>query len=105
VDLKSLRPIERRILRFVEDGVPREEIARRFGRSIGYVERVIALASLPRRRAREEVDGHGLRPIERCVLSWSARGASHAEIAPHFRRSERFIAQVEELAHYKLFVR
>ena len=102
MDESRLRPIERRILTLVEDGVPVAEIARRFHRSPTYVERVIALASLPVRHAHDNLDGHELRPIERCVLGWRTRGASPAEIAPHFRRSERFIAQVEELARYKL---
>lgn len=44
----------------------------------------------------------GLRPIERCILSWRAKGASYDEIAPRLARSPGFIARVEELAQYKL---
>ncbi len=36
------------------------------------------------------------------MLGWRDRGASHDEIAPMFRRSPAFVAQVEELARYKL---
>jgi hypothetical protein len=103
VDVTHLRPIERRILQLVQAGVPHAEIARRFRRSTDYVERVVMLATLPGRHARPDSDGdHHLRPLERCVLGWRARGATHAEIAPRFRRGESFVAQVEALARYKL---
>lgn len=98
----GLRPIERRILRLVDDGVPEAEIATRFRRSPDFVNRVIVLAHLPGRAATADADIIDLRPIERCVLGWRSRGASHAEIAPRFHRSEGFVAQVEELAQYKL---
>ena len=98
----GLRPIERRILRLVDDGVPEAEIATRFRRSPDFVNRVIVLAHLPGRAAAADADLFELRPIERCVLGWRSRGASHAEIAPRFHRSEGFVAQVEELAQYKL---
>ena len=97
----GLRPIERRMLRLVDDGVPEAEIASRFRRSPDFVARVITLARLPGRAA-PPGDGHHLRPLERCVLGWRSRGASHAEIAPRFHRSEAFVARVEELAQYKL---
>ena len=102
----ALRPIERRMLRLADDGVSEAEIAARFRRSPDFVHRVLDLARLPGRDASSglhETD-HGLRPLERCVLGWRARGASHAEIAPRFHRSEAFVAQVEELARYKLSV-
>ena len=98
----GLRPIERRILRLVDEGVPAVEIAVRFRRSPDYVNRVIALAKLPGRAAAPDADLFELRPIERCVLGWRSRGASHAEIAPRFHRGEAFVAQVEHLAQYKL---
>jgi hypothetical protein len=107
----SLRPIERRMIRLDDDGVPRAEIGRRFRRSPEYVDRVLVLAHLPGRAAQAHAQlSHGtlgrgeraLRPLERCVLGWRDRGASHDEIAPMFRRSPAFVAQVEELARYKL---
>lgn len=98
----GLRPIERRMLRLVEDGVPEAEIAARFRCSPDFVARVITLARLPGRTAPVGGGRQHLRPLERCVLGWRSRGASHAEIAPRFRRSEAFVARVEEFAHYKL---
>lgn len=105
----SLRPIERRMVRLDDDGVPRAEIGRRFRRSPEYVNRLLVLAHLPGRATHAHAQlgqlAHGeraLRPLERCVLGWRDRGASHDEIAPMFRRSPAFVAQVEELARYKL---
>jgi DNA-binding CsgD family transcriptional regulator len=102
----GLRPIERRVLRLVEAGVSEDEIGRRFRRRRDSVDQLIKLARLPGRAARphDENAGH-LRPIERCILVWRARGLTPAEIAPRFRRSESFVAQVETLANYKLELR
>jgi len=104
VEPSTLRPIERRIVRLVDAGVPRAEIGRRFRRSPGYVDRVLVLAHLPGRAAdaHDGADERILRPLERCVLRWRDGGATHAEIAPRFRRSPAFVARVEELARYKL---
>jgi hypothetical protein len=99
---RQLRPIERRMMRLADAGVPVDEIARRFRRRPDSVEQVVRLARLPGRAARDgEGSGH-LRPLERCILGWRARGFSHAEIAPRFHRSADFVARVEALANYKL---
>jgi hypothetical protein len=92
------------MVRLDDDGVPHAEIGRRFRRSPEYVGRVLALAHLPGRAAHEhdDHDDRELRPLERCVLGWRDRGATHDEIAPMFHRSPEFVAQVEELARYKL---
>jgi hypothetical protein len=96
------------MLRLAGDGVPEDDIAARFRRSPDFVRRVLDLARLPDRHAPDAIPMsagvHSLRPLERCVLGWRARGASHAEIAPRFRRSESFMEQVEALARYKLTV-
>ena len=42
-----------------------------------------------------------LRPLERRVLHLRASGESHERIGERFKRSGRFIRQVEGLAHYK----
>jgi hypothetical protein len=104
VEPSTLRPIERRMVRLADAGVPRAEIGRRFRRTPGYVDRVLVLAHLPGRAAdaHDGSDNRVLRPLERCVLGWRERGATHAEIAPRFRRSPAFVARVEELARYKL---
>jgi DNA-binding CsgD family transcriptional regulator len=93
-------PMERRMVRLANGGVDTTEIARRFRRSPGFVERVLALARVPRRG-----DGHraagGLRPLERRVLKWREGGASPSDIAPRFRRNARTIEQIERMARYK----
>jgi len=100
VEHAELRPIERRILRLVEGGVDVAEIGHRFRRSPEHVGRLIRLAHLPGRVARP--DDARLRPLERCILRWRAKGASHAEIAPRLGRSSAFVERVEGLAQYKL---
>ncbi len=96
-----LRPLERRILQLVDDGVDKDEIARRFRRSPEMIGRVIALTRLPRFDATDR-SPEVLRPLERRVLRWRDDGADYSEIGHRFRRSAGFVAQVEGLAHYKL---
>jgi hypothetical protein len=96
----ELRPIERCVLRLVESDIGINEIARRFRRSPKHIEQVITLSRLPGRSATHQV--RGLRPLERCVLAWRAKGASHDEIAPRLRRSAGFVARVEGFARDKL---
>jgi DNA-binding CsgD family transcriptional regulator len=98
---QALRPVERRIVRLLEEGLDEAEIAVRFRRSPEWVLRVASMARMPRTQAlpgREDV----LRPLERRVLRWRSDGAVYAEIAPRFRRSPGFVQRVEALAHYKL---
>ena len=92
-------PIERRMVRLAEEGVGDDEIARRFRKSPGFVQRVRTLARVPRH-------GRGpanttLRPLERRVLKWREDGASATDIAARFRRQPRSIEQIERLARYK----
>jgi DNA-binding CsgD family transcriptional regulator len=97
---QALRPLERRIVRLLEEGLDEAEIADRFRRSPDWVLRVASMARMPRTQSplREDV----LRPLERRVLRWRSDGALYAEIAPRFRRSPGFVQRVEALAHYKL---
>jgi DNA-binding CsgD family transcriptional regulator len=98
---QTLRPLERRILHLLEEGLDEAEIADRFRRSPDWVLRVASMARMPRTQAvplREEV----LRPLERRVLRWRSDGALYAEIGDRFRRSAGFVQRVEALAHYKL---
>lgn len=102
----ALRPLERRILRLSEAGMDEVEIAWRFRRSPRFVRQVLALSRQPNRRARTAASGDGgLRPLERVVLQWREQGAAHGELAPRFRRSERFLRQVEDMARYKMAAR
>jgi len=96
----ELRPIERRVLRLVETGVDVDEIGHRFRRSPEHIERLIRLAQLPGREARS--DDSRLRPLERCILGWRAKGATHAEIAPRLGHSAGFVERVEGFAQHKL---
>ena len=97
---RTLRPVERRVLRLVDAGIDDDEIGRRFHRSADWVARVRGLAQHP--RSGTHLQGDVLRPLERRVLRWRAAGAEYEEISARFRRSPRFLQQVELLAHYKL---
>ena len=98
-DHESLRPVERCVLRLVANGVDHIEIARRFRRRPGFVDRVIAYAGMPRNI---QPAAHGLRPVERRILKWRASGAEHADIGRRFHRSAGHIRRIEQLATYKL---
>jgi DNA-binding CsgD family transcriptional regulator len=87
------------MVRLAEQGVDDEEIARRFRKSPGFVERVRALARVPRRGS--GAASAPLRPVERRVLKWREDGASSTDIAARFRRQPRSIEQIERLARYK----
>ncbi len=97
---RSLRPVERVILRLSDEGVDDVEIGRRFRRSPEWVGRVRVLAQHPRDGHR--MQGDVLRPLERRVLRWRALGADYEQLSPRFRRTPKFLRQVEALAHYKL---
>lgn len=97
-DLANLRPLERRVSRLAAAGVGPGEIGRRFNRSADNIERVLALASLPGRRAPQ---AQGLRPLERRLLRWRDEGALPAELADRFRRGPGYIERVLALADYK----
>ena len=97
-----LRPVERVVLRLVDEGVADVEIARRFRRSPEMIRRITAMARLPRVPRARVVQDDGLRPLERRLLHWRHHGATHAEIGSLFRRSPVFVARVEALARYKL---
>lgn len=96
----TLRPLERRVVRMAAEGVDDAEIGQRFRHSPEWAARVRALAQVP--RIRIPVAGDVLRPIERRVLRWRADGVDYDDMAPRFRRTPRYLRQVETLAHYKL---
>lgn len=97
-DPTHLRPIERRVLDMHADGADVDEIASRIKRSPGFVERLLGWTEIPRNG---ETSDRYLTPKQRRVLDMRADGESHEEIAAKFRRSERYIRQVEGLAHFK----
>ena len=95
-----LRPIERRILAMRDDGLTDAEIGRRIRKSPERVSAIAEWARLPGRgqaERRQDV----LSPVQRRVLEMRSEGQSHAEIGARFRRGERFIRQVEGLAHFR----
>jgi DNA-binding CsgD family transcriptional regulator len=96
----TLRPLERRVLRLAAEGLDDAEIGRRFRRSPEWVGRVRVLAQTPRSGA--HMAGDVLRPLERRILRWRAAGLDHEALSSRFRRTPRFLRQVESLAHYKL---
>ena len=73
VDHESLRPVERCVLPLVAIGVDHMEIARRFRRRPGFVDRVIAYAGMPGNII--QPPGNALRPVKRRILKWRAAGA------------------------------
>lgn len=97
-DLDSLRPVERRVLKMRDSGVTIEEIAARIKKSPSFVHRLIEWTEIPRSgMERDEL----LTPLQARVLALSAQGEDRATIAQRFKRSERFIRQVEGLAHFR----
>jgi hypothetical protein len=99
-DHRSLRPLERCMLRLVQDGVDDIEIARRFRRGPEFVGRVVDYTRLPRTGVNRE--SSELRPVERRILKWRADGADYADIARRFHRSAGHIQRIEQLVAYKL---
>jgi hypothetical protein len=99
-DHRALRPLERCVLRLVQEGVDDTEIARRFRRRPEFVRRVVAYTRLPRTGVNQE--SGELRPVERRILKWRADGADYADIARRFHRSAGHIERIEQLVAYKL---
>lgn len=100
MDREALRPIERAVLRRRDEGLDIHEIASRFRRSPGHIERIIAYTELPDREgapAREEA----LRPLERRVLGLTARGVGFEQLGAAFRRSPEHMRRVAGLAHLR----
>lgn len=95
---ESLRPMERRILTMRSEGTSITDIANRLKKSPEFVERVIEWTEIPRSGTeRDSV----LSPLESRVLALAADGEDHETIARRFKKSERFIRQVQGLAHYR----
>lgn len=81
-----------------DEGVSIGEIASRLRKSERLIERIIDWTEIPRSgKARSSQ----LSPLESRVLALSAKGEDHEAIGRRFKRSSRFIRQVEGLAHYR----
>ncbi len=99
---RTLRPLERRVTKLVEDGIGETEIARRFQRSPEMINRIVGMATLPASASDRPTPGQLLRPLERRVLRWREAGAGYDEISTRFRRTVAGVQQVERLARYKV---
>lgn len=103
MDRDGLRPFERVVLRLADDGMTSADIAWRFRRSPGHIERVLDLSRLPRTgSARPGAEAPVLRPVERTVMRARENGSPLPEIAARMRRTPGFVARVEKMAAYKL---
>lgn len=96
----DLRPIERRILTMREEGVALEEIGQRLRKSPEFVARVIDWTQIPRSGSQSD-DSPVLTPLERRVLQLREEGEDHETIGDRFKKSARFIRQVEGMAHFR----
>jgi hypothetical protein len=79
-------------------GVELDEIAARINKSPEFVERLLGWTDIPRNGGSRE---RNLTPVEARVLDMRAQGESYDQIAGKFKKTERFIRQVEGLAHFK----
>jgi len=93
-----LRPVERRVLAMRDDGMEATEIATRLRRSPEHVNRMIMWTGYPRTGPATSKSTHA---IQERVLALRFGGESHDRIADRFRKTPRFIRQVEGLAHYR----
>ena len=95
---QNLRPVERRVLDMHGDGVELDEIAARINKSPEFVERLLGWTDIPRNGDSRQ---RHLTPVERRVLDMRSKGESYGQIAEKFKKTERYIRQVEGLAHFK----
>jgi DNA-binding CsgD family transcriptional regulator len=98
----ALRPIERRVLRLVDEGIDDVEIGRRFGRSPAMIRRIVGFTGIPRPVAVTSTSTGGLRPLEQRILRWREGGSDYVDIGRRFGRTADHVQRVEALAHYKL---
>lgn len=99
VDRSLLRPVERVILGMRDQGLAVDEIAERLRRSPDQIGRIMAWTEIP--RSGPSVKSHPT-PLQRRVLHLRSLGEDHISIGRRFRKSPRFIRQVEGLALYRM---
>ena len=83
-----------------DEGVSLEEIGERLRKSPEFVARVIDWTRIPRSDDRGD-DSPTLTPLERRVLQLREDGEDHDTIGERFKKSARFIRQVEGMAHFR----
>jgi transcriptional regulator len=99
----QLRPIETRVLAMRQAGLSDAEIGAKVRKSPSRVGMIAEWAQHPARGSGVERENEVLSPLARRVLAMRAEGQSHAEIGERFRRSPRFVRQVEGLAHFRRY--
>lgn len=100
----QLRPLETRILEMRGDGMSDAEIGRRVRKSSDRVAMIAELAQHPARGTSPTGDdGQLLSPLQRRVLALRSEGETHEQIGERFRRSARYIRQVEGLARFRQY--
>lgn len=97
---RPLRPKERVVRRLVEGGMSEADVAWRFRRSPGHIQRILHLSTVDRASA-ASAPPSAAAALEQVVLRSRAEGVSHAELAARLRRSPGFISRVERLAHLR----
>lgn len=99
---RHLRPVERVVLRHLDDGLSSTEIAWRLRRTPRWVDQLVELSGVPGRDASTTAPPAGhLRPLERRIIRSRQSGLDYSEIAARMRRSPGFVARVEEYASYR----
>lgn len=99
----QLRPIETRILAMRQAGLSDAEIGEKVRKSPSRVDMIAEWAQHPARGTGVEREDEVLSPLARRVLAMRAEGQSHAEIGERFRRTPRYVRQVEGLAHFRRY--
>lgn len=98
-----LRPIETRILAMREEGLSDAEIGEKVRKSPERVGMIAEWAQLPSRGSGVPREDELLSPMQRRVVALRSEGESHEEIGARFRRSGRFVRQVEGLARFRQY--
>ncbi len=96
--MEHLRPMERRVLSMADEGVEIAEIAKRIRKTPDRVESIIAWTDIPRSRPTTR---RSPSPVESRVMALLAEGETHEQVGQRFRKSARYVRQVEGLAHYR----
>lgn len=96
--MQHLRPLERRVLSMVAEGVEIDEIAKRIRKTPSRVESIITWTDIPRSRPAQR---RSPSPVESRVLRLLAEGESHERIGGRLHRSAAYVRQVEGLARYR----
>lgn len=99
----QLRPIETRILAMRQAGLSDAEIGEKVRKSPSRVDMIAEWAQHPARGTGVQREDEVLSPLARRVLAMRAEGQSHAEIGERFRRTPRYVRQVEGLAHFRRY--